>query len=258
MTISAWEAVVLGLVQGLTEFLPVSSSGHLVIAQALLGIEEHVLIFDVFVHLGTLIAVFTAFWADIWGILKRPFRKITALLLTACIPTALMGLLLNDFFTALFSSLTAVACALCVTGILLWISDRFHGEKTIEEMGFGHALAVGFFQGCAITPGLSRSGSTIFGAILCGLKRSEAAKFSFILSIPAILGAGALEVLDMLHTESLEISWTYILGAAVAAVSGYWAIRFFIKLLEKAHLRYFSLYCWLLAAIVLLRQWIWG
>ncbi|MCR4963652.1 MAG: undecaprenyl-diphosphate phosphatase [Firmicutes bacterium] len=253
---SAWKAIILGLVQGLTEFLPVSSSGHLVIAQSLLGIEEPALIFDVFVHLGTLVAVFAAFWPDIWGILKRPFRKITALLLVACIPTALMGVLLNDFFTSLFSSLTAVALALCVTGVLLWISDYFHGRKNIEDMNFGHALTIGFFQGCAITPGLSRSGSTIFGALLCGLKRSEAAKFSFILSIPAILGAGILETADMLQAGTFQVSWAYILGAAVAAVSGYWAIRFFIKLLEKAHLRYFSLYCWLVAAIVLLRQWI--
>ncbi len=254
MLISAWKAILLGLVQGLTEFLPVSSSGHLVIAQSLLGIENHALAFDIFVHLGTLVAVFVAFWPDIWGILKRPFRKITALFLVACIPTGLMGLLLNDFFSSLFSSLLAVAFALVLTGVLLLISDRFHGTKMIEEMNFGHALAIGFFQGCAITPGLSRSGSTIFGALLCGLKRSEAAKFSFILSIPAILGAAVTELPEMLEGGAMAFQWTYLLGAAVAAVSGYFAIRIFIKLLERANLRYFSYYCWAVALIVMVSQ----
>jgi len=172
MIINAVEAIVLGLVQGLTEFLPVSSSGHLVITQALFGITEDVLVFDIFVHVGTLIAVFVAFRKDILALLRKPFCRFTALIIIGCIPTALMGFFLNDFFSALFSSLLTVAFALIVTGILLYISDRLNGTKTINEMKFSDALIIGFFQGCAITPGLSRSGSTIFGALLCGLKRS--------------------------------------------------------------------------------------
>lgn len=254
MTINAWQAVLLGLVQGLTEFLPVSSSGHLVIGQALLGINSDMLSFDIFVHVGTLVAVFVAFWDDIAALLKRPFCRFTALIIIACIPAGLMGVLLDDLFAALFQSVTAVALALIVTGLLLVISDRFHGEKTIAELRFSEALVIGFFQGCAITPGLSRSGSTIFGALLCGLKRSEAAKFSFIVSIPVILGAALKQGYDMTGAGGMVIEWTYFLGAAVAAACGYIAIRIFLRLLEKKSLRWFAYYVWLLAAAVLISR----
>ena len=197
MDLSMWQAVLLGLIQGLTEFLPVSSSGHLVLGQALLNIDEHMLTFDVFVHVGTLLAVFVYFWQDIVSILKKPFCHFTALIVVGCIPAAIMGLVLDDIFTYLFSSVIAVACALIVTGVLLFFTDCFNGSKTLDDMTLPQALLVGFFQGCAIAPGLSRSGSTIFGSLLCGLKRSDAARFSFIVSIPVILGAALKESLDM-------------------------------------------------------------
>ena len=254
MIIDAFQAILLGLVQGLTEFLPVSSSGHLVITQSLLGIEGDVLIFDVFVHLGTLVAVFVAFWGDIVALLKKPFCRFTLLIIIGCIPAALMGFFLDDFFSGLFNSLTAVAIALVITGILLFISDRFNGQKTINEMKITDALIVGVFQGCAIAPGLSRSGSTIFGSLICGLKRSEAAKFSFIISIPVILGAAAKEIFDVTQGTGGVIEWTYFLGAAVAAVSGYVAIRIFLKLLEKKSMRYFSIYVWIVAAALLISR----
>ena len=162
-----------------------------------------------------------------------------------------MGVFLDDFFERLFSSLPAVACALIVTGVLLLISDRFNGKGRIENMGFGQALTIGCFQGLAITPGLSRSGSTIFGALLCGLERSEAARFSFLLSIPVILGAALLEGVDVIKS-GVPVSFSYLLGAAVAAVSGYIAIRIFIRLLHRRNMRYFSYYVWALAAVVLI------
>ena len=252
MTINALEAILLGLVQGLTEFLPVSSSGHLVITQAILGISGDVLIFDVFVHLGTLVAVFVAFWGDIVAILRRPFCRFTLLIIIGCIPAALMGFFLDDFFSGLFRSLTAVAIALIITGILLFISDRFDGQKTVNDMKITDALVVGLFQGCAIAPGLSRSGSTIFGSLICGLKRSEAAKF--IISIPVILGAAAKEIFDVTQGVGGTIEWTYFLGAAVAAISGYAAIRIFLKLLEKKSMRYFSFYVWIVAAALLISR----
>ena len=254
MTINALEAILLGLVQGLTEFLPVSSSGHLVITQAILGISGDVLIFDVFVHLGTLVAVFVAFWGDIVAILRRPFCRFTLLIIIGCIPAALMGFFLDGFFSGLFRSLTAVAIALIITGILLFISDRFDGQKTVNDMKITDALVVGLFQGCAIAPGLSRSGSTIFGSLICGLKRSEAAKFSFIISIPVILGAAAKEIFDVTQGVGGTIEWTYFLGAAVAAISGYAAIRIFLKLLEKKSMRYFSFYVWIVAAALLISR----
>lgn len=251
MVLKAWQALLLGLVQGFTEFLPVSSSGHLVIAQSLLGIKAEMLTFDIFVHVGTLVAVFVYFWSDIHELLKRPFCRFTALLLVGCIPAGLMGVLLDDVFERLFSSLAAVACALIVTGLLLYVSDRFNGKGRIESMSFPQALAIGCFQGLAITPGLSRSGSTIFGALLCGLERSEAARFSFLLSIPVILGAALLEGVDVIKS-GVPVSFSYFLGALVAAVSGYIAIRIFIRLLEHRNMRYFSYYVWALAAVVLI------
>ena len=250
MTLSAWQAVLLGLIQGVTEFLPVSSSGHLVIGQALLNIEADMITFDIFVHVGTLVAVFVAFWGDIAALLRRPFCRFTALILVGCVPAGVMGLLLDDLFSALFNSVTAVACALVVTGILLFLSDRFDGKKTLQEMRFSEALLVGLFQGCAITPGLSRSGSTIFGALLCGMQRREAARFSFIISIPVILGAAAKECWDMASAGGIALEWTYFLGAFVAAASGYAAIRIFLRLLEKKNMRYFSYYVWAVALLV--------
>ena len=254
MIINAFEAIMLGLIQGLTEFLPVSSSGHLVIAQNIFGITEDVLVFDVFVHLGTLVAVFVAFWGDIVALLKKPFCRFTLLIIIGTIPAALMGYFLDDMFGVLFGSLLAVAIALIVTGILLFISDRFNGEKTIDDMKIPHALIIGFFQGCAISPGLSRSGSTIFGALLCGLKRSEAARFSFILSIPIIIGAAIKEIGDAVVMNTATIEWTFFLGAAVAALSGYLAIRIFLKLLAKRRMKYFSYYVWLVALVLLISR----
>lgn len=254
MELTAWQAILLGLVQGLTEFLPVSSSGHLVIFQELLGINAEMMTFDIFVHVGTLVAVFIYFRKDIWAILKRPFCRFTALIIVGCIPAGLMGVFLDDVFEALFSSLVAVACALVVTGILLFISDRFNGTRTISEMRFSEALVVGTFQGLAITPGLSRSGSTIFGALLCGLSRAEAARFSFIVSIPVILGAAGKECLEMVQANTFSLDINFLLGALVAAASGYIAIRIFIRLLEKKSMRYFSFYVWVVAAIILVSR----
>jgi undecaprenyl-diphosphatase len=254
MTINVFEAIILGLVQGFTEFLPVSSSGHLVIAQSLLGVSGDVLVFDVFVHLGTLVAVFVAFSRDILALLKRPWCRFTALIIVACIPAALIGIFLDYLITPLFSSVIAVASMLVVTGILLFISDRFDGNKTVNEMKFTDAIIVGLFQGCAIVPGLSRSGSTIFGALLCGLKRSEAARFSFIISIPVILGAAGKEILESVHSGTAAISLPYFIGALVAAITGYIAIRIFLKLLAKKQMRFFSYYVWILAAIVFISR----
>ncbi len=250
--LSAWQAIILGLVQGLTEFLPVSSSGHLVIVQALFQIDQPMITFNVFVHLGTLVAVFAVFWDDIKRLIRNPLNKTVALLIVGTIPGALLGFFLNDIFEQLFSSLIAVAIALIITGIFLHISDRIDGKKEIADLSFKSALLIGLFQGLAISPGLSRSGSTIFGSILCGLKREEAARFSFLLSIPIILGAGAKQVLDMSGQGGLNLEWTFVLGALIAAISGYFAIKLFLKLLAKRNLRYFSYYCWFIALVLLL------
>lgn len=254
MSVTALQAILLGIIQGLTEFLPVSSSGHLVILQSLLGMEGDFLFFDAFVHVGTLFAVAVVFWQDIVAIFRHFFSRLTLLLILACIPAGLMGLLLDDVFSSLFSSVTAVAFALIATGILLMISDRCQGQRSLADMRFSDALIVGICQGVAITPGLSRSGTTIFGALVCGLKRADAAKFSFLISIPVILGAALKESYDLYQANLLQMEWTYFLGAAVALICGYGAIRIFLKLLEKAKLRYFSYYVWAVALAVLISR----
>ena len=251
--LSAWEAILLGLLQGLTEFLPISSSGHLVIAQHLLGIDEPMLTFDIAVHVGTLVAVITVFWHDVLSLLKKPLCKITLLLIIGTVPAVLAALLLGDQIDAMFSSLEVVAVALVVTGILLLSSDKLNGRGRLEDLSYKSALIVGLFQAAAVVPGLSRSGSTIFGSLLGGLNRADAARFSFLLSIPIILGAAAKELLDV-GSGAISLHWTYLLGAAVAAVAGYGAIRIFLKLLEKKRLRYFACYCWLLSALIMLSR----
>ena len=250
--LTAWEAILLGLLQGLTEFLPISSSGHLIIAQHLLGIEQPMLTFDIAVHVGTLVAVMTAFWGDVWAIIRKPLCKTTLLLIVGTLPAVLVAVLLGDFFEAMFSSLAAVAMALMLTGILLQASDSFSGQARMEDMSYKKALIVGLFQAAAVMPGLSRSGSTIFGSLLGGLNRVEAARFSFLLSMPVILGAACKELLGMRSAAAVSLEWTYLLGMAVAGLAGYMAIRVFLKLLGKRSLRYFGYYCWAVAALIAL------
>lgn len=252
--LTAWEAILLGLLQGLTEFLPISSSGHLVIAQHFLGIEQPMLSFDIAVHVGTLVAVISAFGGDVKALIKNPFCKTMLLLIIGTVPAVLVALLLSGYIDAMFSSLQAVALALIFTGILLHSSDNYRGQGRLEDMNYQNALIVGLFQAVAIVPGLSRSGATIFGSLFRGLNRVEAARFSFLLSIPVILGAACKQLLDMRSLGGVSLHWSYLLGAIVAAVSGYAAIRVFLKLLGKRKLRYFSYYCWVLGGLITLSR----
>ncbi|MCL1873100.1 MAG: undecaprenyl-diphosphatase UppP [Clostridiales bacterium] len=251
--ISFWQALFLGILQGLTEFLPVSSSGHLVIFQSFFGIEEPVLLFDTCLHIGSLAAVFIFFWRDIWAILRRPVCKEMGLLIAGTIPVVIAGFLFQDNLEKLFSSVLAVCLALVITGTLLFISDRLEGRKQMKELSYPAALLVGCFQALALTPGLSRSGSTIFGSLLAGLDRKSAAKYSFLLSIPAILGATVLQFRDILKEgHSLILPFSYLVGTLAAAVVGFFAIKFLLKLLEKKNLKGFAYYCWTFAAISLI------
>lgn len=252
MEVSFLNAALLGLLQGLTEFLPVSSSGHLVIMQNILGISEPLISFDLFLHLGTLIAVFIVFAKDIWYLITHLFSKPVAMIILSVIPAGLAGVFLEDIFEQVFSSVFFVGCALFVTGVLLWLSDNCYGDKDSNDMTVKDALIIGLFQAVAITPGISRSGSTIFGALLRGFDRKTAASFSFIISIPTILGAALLHGYKLIkETGALTIEPSYWLGMAVAAVSGYAAIKTFLALVQKQKLKYFSFYCWAMGAVIL-------
>lgn len=243
------QAALLGLVQGLTEFLPISSSGHLVIAQHFLHVNDGGLIFEVLLHCATLAAVIAAYWQDIRELLKKPFQKYTYLLIAATIPTGIIGLTFKDSFERLFSSVTIVGYMLLITGIILLIAELvsrnfFHSNR----FNYFQAIVIGLGQGMAITPGISRSGTTIAVGLLVGLERMEAARFSFLLSIPAILGASVLEAKDIVLTQQISTSLLlpYAVGAVTAAISGYLAIKLLLGILNRGKLYYFSIYCWVL------------
>lgn len=255
------QAFLLGVIQGLTEFLPVSSSGHLVLGQRLLGLGQPELLFDVAVHVGTLLAVVVFFRRDLYLMLKglRPGdgeakagRRLLWLVIAGSVPTALMGFLLKDSFERMFGSVFAVGVALILTGVFLALTRLAPaGTRGIGRMGTGRALLVGLAQGLAITPGISRSGATISAGLFLGLERDLAARFSFVLSIPAILGALLLQVSEIEPGASLALS-PLLIGALSAALVGYLALKLLIRLLEKGRLHWFAPYCWGLGVLALI------
>lgn len=245
------EALVLGMVQGLTEFLPVSSSGHLVIFQHLLGLKEAPLAFDVLLHIGTLVAVFIAFWEDIVSILKRPFDRLTFLIIIGIIPAGLAGYFLEDYVEMAFQSLLVVGVGLIFTGAILKISENYANNRILlkqaEETSFRDAFFIGLLQALAILPGISRSGSTIAAGLFRGLDRDFAARFSFLLSIPVILGAGILQLKNLnLSSETISLL-PYITGFVSSILFGYFAIKVVLRLVRKGRLSIFSYYCWAVA-----------
>ncbi len=254
---SIFESLLLGLIQGLTEFLPVSSSGHLVIFQHVLKMQEPPLVFDTLVHLGTLAAVFVAFWPDIVSILRRPFSRLSLLIILGCIPAAFVGILLQPLFEKAFESLLVVGSGLLITGFILVVSEKLairnYREKSWSNMSVWDALLIGVMQAIAITPGISRSGLTIAGSLLRGLSRDHAARFSFLLSIPVILGAGLLQLKDLPSGTFIGLNWLpYLLGPVVAGISGYFAIKLVLNFIKSGRLYLFAYYCWAIGIITLI------
>lgn len=250
------EALILGAVQGLTEFLPVSSSGHLVIFQHLLGMQEAPLTFDVLVHIGTLLAVFVAFWDDIIAILRKPFTRLTYLIIVGSIPAGIIGFCFAPLFAKAFESLLVVGLGLIFTGFILKISEHISkklvGMKLVQETTYGDVLFIGLFQALAIVPGISRSGSTIAAGLMTGMDRNYAARFSFLLSIPVIIGAGIYELKGLLVTGvASNCIIPYIIGPLTAAVFGFFAIKIVLGLVKDGRLSVFSYYCWAVAALTL-------
>lgn len=255
------EAAFLGLIQGLTEFLPVSSSGHLVLFQSIFGIEEATQSFDILLHMATLIAVFIFYWKDIWALICRPFQRTTYLLIAGTIPTVIIALLFNDTFNGIFGSGKFIGFNFIITGLILLYADtKSGGRKKIKNMSYFDAIITGTLQGVAIMPAISRSGMTISGALSRGLDKENAAKYSFLLSIPAILGAMVFTVKDMISgevvmTESVGLM-PMITGFLVAALSGYLAIRFMVDIVKRGKLKWFSIYVFILGAILITDQFI--
>lgn len=268
------KAIILGIVQGLTEFLPVSSSGHLAILENLMKInEESVLFFAAMLHFGTLISIVVVYFKDIsilikeffmvilegvtgkgFNINKNAHRKFGLLIITACIPTAIIGVVFSDFFESLFQSVFSVGIGLLITGSLLWLSEKIaKGNKNIKTMKYKDAFIVGLFQSAAIAPGISRSGSTIVGSLFRGLNKELTVKFSFLISLPVVLGAGGIEFIKALDQGLNGISFgVLIAGVATSAISGYVAINVMIQLVTHKKLHYFSYYTWTLGIIIIL------
>jgi undecaprenyl-diphosphatase len=265
------QAIILGMVQGLTEFLPVSSSAHLVIVPELLGVKSS-LAFDTLLHLGTLIAVVGYFWSDVIQIIKSFFKslldmprgnfktglnedkykKLSWLIIIGTIPAGLAGILFKDFFESLFSSVTAVGFFLLITGFLLWGAERMpHGQKKMNDISIKNAITVGIAQAFAIAPGISRSGATISAGLFLGIERETAARFSFLLSIPAIMGAALVQSKEL--TSGFDINTgVFIAGFVSSIIFGYLAIKLLLKIIREKTLLIFAYYCWIVGALVLI------
>ena len=272
------EAIVLGIIQGLTEFLPVSSSGHLVLFQQIFGLKEAELFFDVCVHLGTLVAVILVFHREIGNIIaallrlvslagqKNKFRqrvdsdpdaKMALLIAIGSIPTAILGLMFHNIADRLFSAPFLTGLMLVVTGSLLWLTRRARLDRENTGLtGFSRtkALFIGIVQGLAIIPGISRSGSTISMGLLLGINRETAARYSFLLSIPAIVGAGLLSLKDGLSQTDPVIRLS-LLGAVSAALVGYGALKVLLRMVKTGHLYVFAPYCWLVGILAIVLSW---
>lgn len=265
MGIDIIQAIILGIVQGTTEFLPISSSGHLVIIPYLLNMPNPPLVFDAMVHVATLLAVVLFFWKDLWNIITSFFknkldeetklnRKLGMLIIIATIPAALAGYFLEDFFAEFFSNPKDVSFFLLITGFFLLLIERISKkQKDVKELNFKGATLIGIAQAFAILPGISRSGSTIAAGMFLGLTRQSATKFSFLLSIPIILGAGLFSI----KKSFFEHAWADIdivvllVGCFVAFIAGYISIKFLINYVKKHSLNIFAYYCFAVGIIVL-------
>ncbi|MBM4184264.1 MAG: undecaprenyl-diphosphate phosphatase [Gemmatimonadetes bacterium] len=250
------EALVLGFVQGATEFLPVSSSGHLVIAQTLLGVEAPGIVFEVAVHLATLVSILVAYRTRVWdlgrGALARDpsALRYLAFVVFASVPAGLVGVLAKDQVEALFESPVVPGVGLLITGVLLWSSRSALPRASGTVSTWTIALAIGVAQAFAITPGVSRSGTTIVAALWLGVEAREAAAFSFLMAIPAIAGAAVLELPDL---SGAGLDWGVLaLGSVVAAVVGILAIRTLVALLASRSFHAFAPYCWAVGALFLI------
>ena len=251
--LNAWQALLLGLIQGLCEFLPVSSSGHLVLFQEILGVNDPGILLDTLLHVGTLIAIFVVFWRDIWAMIRHPLSKPVYLLVVATIPAVIATLLLGDFFETAFTG-KFLGLGFLTTSIILFISGKKQGVK--RELSYVDALVMGCFQAFAILPGVSRSGSTISGGLFRDVNREEAAKFSFLMSIPAILGSVVLQVKDMITGQAVALPvLPVLLGTIAAALSSLFAIKFMLYLVRKTDFKWFALYTAVLGVLVCLDQW---
>ena len=265
--------IILGIVQGATEFIPVSSSGHLVIIPWILGWArepEASLLVETVLHWGTLLAILIIFWRDFWQMIIAVFRSIATRSLTdrnarlgwflviGSIPAAILGLLFKDFVESLFASPVAAGGFLLVTGALLlsseWLSRNLQARRALSEIKWMDSIIIGCAQALALAPGISRSGTTIAAGLICGIRREDAARFSFLLGTPVFFGAGLLQILDALAVDSTQITEQWLIlaiGFVVSAITGFIAIRFLLNYLRDNTLYPFAIYCFVVGLSVI-------
>lgn len=261
---TVWQAAILGIVQGLTEFLPISSSGHLVILQQVFQLETSVLTFDIVIHLATLVAILIFFGKGLFSVTKREWFLVGI----GTIPAVVIGLFFKDQIEALFLNDRFVGVELIITGLINFYADskinsKLGVEKPVQSLTqiskktIFHSLGIGFAQAVAIIPGISRSGSTVATAIGLGVERKNAFRFAFLLAIPALLGAGILQLKDVTSSELMAISWPVLItGIVTAFVSGVLSLKLFKYVIEKAKLEWFGWYCVILGLVLLLMTFI--
>ena len=251
------ESIILGIIQGIAEWLPISSTGHLRLAEHFLGLTLPIL-FDVTLHIGTLVVIFVFFREDIKNILvalahldfKTDYGRMIPLIIVGSVPTALIGLTFSTQIEATFTTVLPIAATLIISGILLYML-KLAREKT-DRVTYTHALVFGIAQGIAIIPGISRSGTTIAVALLLGLSRTKAFRFSFLLSIPAVAGALGL-TLYREHAALTESGFglpQIMVGAVIAMVMGYFALSLLKRIIENRKFHLFAYYCWTIGAIL--------
>jgi undecaprenyl-diphosphatase len=257
--LSILEALILGIIQGLTEFLPISSSGHLAVTQHLLGLSapDANLFFNVMLHFATVLAILAVYWKDFLFLFTERRRE-AGLILLGTIPAGVIGLLFKDTFESLNGVLWAIGIGFLTTATILTICDRAGDEdadrRHLGELAFGAILMIGLAQAVALMPGVSRSGMTIAAALLLGTQRDEAVRFSFLLAVPVILGASILELKDFAQTDHPFEPIPLLIGMAAAGLVGYGALRVLLSMVKRRKLVFFALYCWLLGGCTL----VWG
>jgi undecaprenyl-diphosphatase len=242
--LSIWKAALLGMIQGATEFLPVSSSGHLVVMQQLLGWSpDHgvILAFDIALHVGTLASVVAVFWRDIIQMITGKNWKLVGYLVLATVPAVIVGFTLKDWFEGLYSSVITVGVAWIITGILL-ILTRTVKMSDRKDVGWLRSFIIGCAQAVAIIPGISRSGSTIAAGLFLKIDRAYAAKFAFLMSIPAIAGGAVLDAKDLAGFPKDSII-ALVVGVVAAALVGYICIKWLLRIISRGHLWWFGVYC---------------
>lgn len=255
-----WEALILGIIQGLTEFLPVSSSGHLELGKAIFGddsLPEESLLFTVVVHAATALSTVVIFRKDILQIFKGLFQfkrneesEFSVKIIISMIPAALIGILFDEQIEALFSrNILLVGGMLILTGLLLFLADK--AKNTSKDVTFKNAFIIGLSQAVAILPGISRSGATISTSVLLGIDRDKAARFSFLMVVPLILGKIAKDILDGALTADFVNSMPLVVGFTGAFVAGLIACKWMISLVRNAQLRYFSYYCFVVGFVAI-------